>query len=261
MKQRYVIQLPDSGQSAGLSQDEAYFDLIDEGGRTRFRFHDYDRIYRKPGLYEHLFHRTLRCASPRKLVSLLEKVLTDLESKMSELKVLDLGAGNGMVGAELLSHGADRIVGIDILKEAKEATERDRPGVYDAYFSEDLNALPASVESELRGFKLNCLVCVAALGFGDIPPVVFLKALSLTSSEAWLAFNLKDSFFGAEDQTGFASLIRRLVSEGYIHVHHLEQYRHRLSVDGKPLHYYAFVCRKVREVPPEFAELWVTPAS
>lgn len=255
MKKRYIIQLPEPEQRTLLSQDEAYFDLIDEkSGSTRIRFHDYAEIFRRAGLYEHLFHRTLQCASPRKLVALLERVLTDCSMKMSDLRVLDLGAGNGMVGAELLSYGADQIVGVDILKEARDASVRDHPGVYDAYFSEDLDALPKTVEADLTQMRLNCLVCVAALGFGDIPPSVFLKGLSLTSSDAWIAFNLKDSFFGPGDKTGFSDLIRRLIFEGYIHVHHLEQYQHRLSVDGKPLYYYAFVCRKAKEVPLDFAE-------
>ncbi len=51
------------------------------------------------------------------------------------LRVLDLGAGNGVVGEELKKRGVSRLVGVDIITEAQAATERDRPGVInDNYF-------------------------------------------------------------------------------------------------------------------------------
>ena len=61
----------------------------------------------------------------------------------AKLRVLDVGAGNGMVGEELDRMGARHIVGVDIIPEAKEAAERDRPGVYDDYFVVDLTDVPA----------------------------------------------------------------------------------------------------------------------
>lgn len=244
MKRQYGIRFPHSDVAAMLGQSEAYFELDDGAGGSRIRFHDYDVIFTHPGLYEQLFHRHLRCASPRTVVGLLEQVMMGLGESFDSLKVLDLGAGNGMVGAELIGRGVDRVVGIDILSEARAAAERDRPGVYDAYFVADLANLSIETELELRRFSCNALVTIAALGFGDIPPAVFLKALSLTTPKAWLAFNLKDSFFSSDDQTGFAALIKRLITDGEIEVFHLERYRHRLSVAGEPLYYYAFICRK-----------------
>jgi predicted TPR repeat methyltransferase len=244
MKRQYEIKFPPSEVAAMLGQSEAYFDLDDGTGGSRVRFHDYEVIFTHPGLYEQLFHRHLRCASPRTVVGLLEHVLSGLGETFDALRVLDLGAGNGMVGAELISRGVERVVGVDILREARAAAERDRPGVYDAYFVADLANLSPETELELSRFSCNALVSIAALGFGDIPPAVFQKAVSLTTPKAWLAFNLKDSFFSNDDHTGFASLIKRLITDGQIEVFHLERYRHRLSVAGEPLYYYAFICRK-----------------
>ena len=51
------------------------------------------------------------------------------------------GAGNGMMGEELKKHGVSRLIGVDIIPEAYEATVRDRPGLYDAYYVEDLTDL------------------------------------------------------------------------------------------------------------------------
>jgi len=59
----------------------------------------------------------------------------------TELRVLDLGAGNGMVGEELKKQEVSRLVGVDIIPEAYEATIRDRPGLYDAYYIEDFTKL------------------------------------------------------------------------------------------------------------------------
>jgi len=35
------------------------------------------------------------------------------------LRVLDLGAGNGVMGEELKKHGASRLIGADIIYEAQ----------------------------------------------------------------------------------------------------------------------------------------------
>ena len=37
-------------------QDEAYFLLKEDGRELKIRFHDYDRIYDRAGLYEQLFY-------------------------------------------------------------------------------------------------------------------------------------------------------------------------------------------------------------
>ena len=42
----------------------------------------------------------------------------------AQLRVLDVGAGNGMVGEELDRMGAKHIVGVDIIPEAAEAAQR-----------------------------------------------------------------------------------------------------------------------------------------
>ncbi|MHB8181996.1 MAG: hypothetical protein ACYDDR_14445 [Acidithiobacillus ferrivorans] len=43
-------------------------------------------------------------------------------------------------------------------------------------------------------------------------------------------------------------MIQRLIHDDYLRLHHLERYRHRLSIEGRPLHYYAVVGRKNRDL-------------
>src|SRR5690606_3253866 len=107
--------------------------------------------------------------SPRVVVDLLADALDRADASPEELRVLDLGAGNGMVGEQLAELGSGAIVGVDLLPEAKAAAERDRPGVYDAYYAVDLTDLEDDERAALERHDVNCLTCVAALGFDDIP--------------------------------------------------------------------------------------------
>ena len=240
----YEIRFPSAADS-GLDQDEEWCEVrFGDGDRRRIRFHDYAEIYAHPGLYEQIFAGRLECSSPERVVGLLGQSLAAQSVDPSTLSVLDLGAGNGMVGEELDRLGAGSIVGVDIIEEAAEAATRDRPGRYEDYLVEDLCALPDGIESALRARELNALTCVAALGFGDIPPLAFATAYDLLEPDAWLAFNIREDFL-SEGGSGFAELIRRMRADGWIATLASERYVHRLSsVDGEPLHYVAIVGRK-----------------
>jgi predicted TPR repeat methyltransferase len=170
------------------------------------------------------------------------------------MKVLDLGAVNGMMGEELKSIGVARLIGVDIIDEAKIATERDRPGVYDEYYVKDFTSLSAEDIEELNSWNLNTLISVAALGFGDIPPRAFVQALNLIDREGWVAFNIKETFLYNSDKTGFSKLIRELIFSEYLKINHLERYIHRLSIEGNPLYYFTVICGKVDNVPDDFLE-------
>jgi hypothetical protein len=57
-------------------------------------------------------------------------------------------------------------------------------------------------------------------------------------------FNIKETFLRADDVSGFSRLVKHLLLTDTLEVHHLERYRHRLSIDGEPLFYYVLVGRK-----------------
>jgi predicted TPR repeat methyltransferase len=174
----------------------------------------------------------------------------------SELRVLDLGAGNGMAAEALAPLGASRIVGVDIIDEARAAAIRDRPWVYDHYYVADLCALEDDLRSELQTWSFNCLVSVAALGFGDIPPKAIAEALELIEVDGWIAFNIKETFLDASDTSGFSTFVRELILSEYVDLYHLERYQHRLSIHGQPLNYFAMVGKKRSdELPSEVRTL------
>lgn len=253
MKKRHRIQFP-KAELTSANQDEVYFYLQGSGGDRKIRFHDYDEIYQIEGLYEQLFYDRLKCVSPAKVTSLLESAVKQYQNNFSELRILDLGAGNGMMGEELKKHGVSRLVGVDIIPEAYDATIRDRPGVYDAYYVEDFTKLDDEKREEISSWQCDCMVTVAALGFGDIPAKAFLEAFNIVKSEAWVAFNIKDTFFDASDDSGFSKMIRELIFSKYLEIYSIERYRHRLSIEGEPLYYFAITGWKTADVPDKFLE-------
>lgn len=251
---RHRVRFPPLNGDGALNQDEAYFHLIESGERRTLRFHDYGAIYERPGLYEQLFYERLKCQSPSKVAQVLDSVLREEDAHASALRVLDLGAGNGMSGEALNANGVARLVGVDIEPEAKKALERDRPGLYDQYYVADFTKLDDELRCDLEDWSLDCLFCVAALGFGDVPPAAFLAALNVVQDHAWVAFNIKETFLDQNDTSGFSILIRSLILSDHLDLYHLERYRHRLSIDGTPLYYFAIVARKrSSRIPVDFA--------
>jgi SAM-dependent methyltransferase len=251
---RHRIQFPKL-EAHDLAQDEVYFYVVEpDGMKTKLRFHDYSRIYEIPGLYEQVFYDRLKCNSPVKVTEILKSAIDQSFENFTELRVLDLGAGNGLMAEALKKYGGSRMVGVDIIPEAKMATERDRPHLYDAYYVADFCKLTDEERDELKSWSLNCLTSVAALGFGDIPPTAFMEAFNVIQPKGWIAFNIKETFLNRSDESGFSRMIRELIFSEYLDISHLERYRHRLSVEGEPLYYYAIAGRKNADIPGEYFE-------
>ena len=252
MQKRHRIRFPRDGQN--LEQDEAYFFIYENGKERKIRFHDYDQLYKIPGLYEQIFYDRLKCNSPAKVTKILEAALKQTSESFSELRVLDLGAGNGIMGKSLKEIGVSRLIGADIIKEAYNAMIRDRAWVYDDYYVEDFCNLDEEKRKDIESWQLNCLTTVAALGFGDIPLKAFIEAFNLITSPGWIAFNIKETFLVNTDDTGFSKMVRELIFSKYLDIYYLERYRHRLSIDGMPIFYFAIAGRKNANVPLSYLE-------
>ena len=241
------IALPEPELS--LDQDAEWCVVEVAGEWRRVRFHDYDEIYKVPGLYERIFYEVLKCQSPTVIRDLLERELSEAGTDPASLSVLDLGAGNGMMGEQLASLKAKRIVGIDIIPEAAQAAKRDRPGVYEDYLVADFTDLDDQRRKYLASFKFNALTCIAALGFGDIPPLAFTTAYNLIANGGWLAFNIKEDFLDdRDDDTGFSRLIRHSARTGVLTIRKQQRYQHRIATNGDPLFYVAVIAQKNQDI-------------
>jgi hypothetical protein len=245
----YALHLPPEHARDELDQDEEWCEIETTGGeRRRIRFHDYAAIYDVPGLYERLFAEQLDCESPRVVTELLGEELRTSGLKPEQLTALDFGAGNGMVGELLGELAVGEIVGVDLLPEARDAAHRDRPGLYDDYYALDLTQLAPDDRRDLMRHDFDLMTCVAALGFGDIPPLAFVEAFNLVGSPGWIAFNIRDRFY-AEQSSGFGGLIARMFREGILEERTRTSYTHRVSVAGQALEYVAIVAQKHADVP------------
>lgn len=250
-KSSFHIRLPDAAEM-NLDQDEEFCLLEIDGAERKIRFHDYDEVYSQPGLYEYLIYELLECRSPQVVCRLLGDQVHTSGQAPEKLRVLDLGAGNGIVGEELRKLGAQLVVGVDIIPEAASSAERDRPGVYDDYLVADIADPGAAERKRLVDHQFNALTCVGALGFGDLPPEAFGVAFNYVADGGWVAFTIKERFLTDADSSGFGRLINRCADEGILEVHTSERYQHRLNVNKEPIHYTAIIATKQRNIPVEF---------
>jgi predicted TPR repeat methyltransferase len=236
------IRFPETNQTA--AQDEEYCEVVLGEEVRRIRFHDYGEIFEVPGLYEQLFYGELGCTSPTVVTDLLQQTLETSGVSPDELRVLDLGAGNGMVAEELARMGVAEFVGVDIIPQAATAAERDRPGLYDDYVVADMTRLSEADRRTLAEQRFTCLTSVAALGFGDVPPEAFATAYDLLEDDGFVAFCIKEDFLDDGERSGFATLIGEMLEDGELDVVSRRRYTHRQSAAGEELPYVALVARK-----------------
>jgi trans-aconitate methyltransferase len=241
----YKVTYPDL--RSALDQDEEWVEVNSNGNTKKMRIHDYDKMYSIPGLYEEVVYNRLKCRSPEVVTSLLAEEVDKTNDDLGALNVLDFGAGNGVVADYLVRNlHCNKIIGVDIIPEAKEAAYRDRPDVYDDYYIADFCNLTEKEENELISCNINALITVAALGFHDISTKAFLNASKLLPPGGWIAFNIRDKFLSDADCSGFRSTIEEMMNNSF-EVVSIERYCHRESLRGEKLYYYAIIARKTEQ--------------
>jgi len=223
--------------------DERLVVAFPNGTREEMRLHEYDRVYSVPGLYEEVVQRRLECRSPSELASaLVERVQAHGENP-AELRVLDFGAGNGVVGEELRTHGvAGTLVALDTAAAAPGAAERDRPGLYAGYVVGDLDS--ARVPELIERYALTCLAGAGALGLGHVSAVSVANAWDAFPAGAWLAVTVPEDLIEAEAGDLGAYLAELRAGRHDTEVVHLRRFQHRLRMSGEPIHYYVMIARR-----------------
>ena len=250
---RHRIKFPQADRELP-STKEGFFCLQEDDSEHKLHLNDYDGIYSRSGLYEQLFCERLKYSAPWTLGARLKHTINDNGYIAPELRVLDLGAGNGMMGEVLRNYGVSWLVGVDIIEEASAAAKRDRPGIYDEYYVADLSKTETTVHDRLIGWSFNCLTSVGALGLDEIPFATFFEALNLVQDRGWVAFNINESFLGNSQSSRFSQFIRELIFFKYLDLHHAERYLHRLSIGGDPLYCLGIIARKSASIPRIFID-------
>jgi hypothetical protein len=208
---------------------------FDDGRTEELRLHDYDRVYALPGLYEEVVQRRLDCRSPEEIASMLAGATDGLGWDRSQVRVLDVGAGNGISGEALAALGMRPAVATDLEPAAREAALRDRPDVYDAYLITDLVAPSPSQGRTIAELAPNALTCVAPVGAGPrhIPPAALVTATRLLAPDAVIAYMRE-----ATDEPDLVTERMWLAElEGVTRAEELarRRYRHRYTVNRRAL--------------------------
>ncbi len=222
----FAVRFPPQPETDAAGE---YFELehvTSPGQVERLRVQDYERLYAVPGLYEEVVQRRLGCRTPDRMAALLAAAAAQLGREPASVRILDLGAGNGVSGEALAARGMRPVVGLDILPAARDAALRDRPGVYDAYLAADLHALTPPEERLIRDATPNTLACVGSVGGGHLPAEAVAAALELLPPDALVAYAydvelpadpLQELLAGARQLARERALHRRTVTGGERH--------------------------------------------
>jgi hypothetical protein len=203
--------------------------------------HDYARIYRVPGLYEHVIQELLACRSPEVAVGGLATALAQLRCDLAHTVLLDFGAGTGIVGELAGDLGVATAIGLDSLTAARDACLRDRPDVYRDYIVGDLAAAPPELVGRLRRHRPTALISAGAFGGAHAPPVALVNALELLPAGAPAVFTIDERWTRTDAPGGFRTAIAQLFDSGRLRLLRRMRFQHRLSTTGDPIDYELFV--------------------
>ncbi|HEV7298020.1 MAG TPA: ATP-binding cassette domain-containing protein [Tepidisphaeraceae bacterium] len=247
--QPYAIRFPDDAPVASPHAECVEVRL--DGRWVRLNLGNYDEIFHQPGLYEQLFFDVLRCKSPKQVASLFDAVLQERNIPGTNLSVLEVGAGSGMVGEEFRRLGVASLVGIDALPSAKDAADRYRWGIYDDYVTADLSNLSQDDYDRMVAGDPNVMVAVSTLGFDEVPTRAFASAFNAIRSPGWLVFNIHEPFLNKRDDSSFARLIREMTDRQIIQIDASKRYLHRHDTHGRKIEFVAIVARKLKDLPDD----------
>jgi hypothetical protein len=220
----------------------------DDGAVEELRLHDYERLYALPGVYEQIVQERLGCASPAKLAAMLGAGADELGWPRSQMRVIDVAAGNGISGEELVAAGMRPVLGTDIVEVARDAALRDRPGMYGAYLTLDLLSLSDESAEQLRALRANAVTCVAPVGDvpGQVPTAALLAIAGLLTDDALVAY-MHDLRIVADDVVTAELWGDRLGVDATELAR--ERYRHRRTVTGGAYEMVGVVWRLRRQGP------------
>jgi predicted TPR repeat methyltransferase len=234
-----------AAQERPPDQEEVVVRFADDGHEERVRVQDYARVYAVAGLYEAIVQDRLRCQTPDRVASMLARAARELGRAPRSIRVLDLGAGNGVSGQALAAQGVRPIVAIDTEPAARAAAIRDRPSLYEAYLIADVLALTPAEVRTIRGLAPNALTCVGAIGLDHVPPAALPAALELLADDSLLAYTLSEAD-RAVDGAEISARLSEIAARWRIDELARERYRHRLTVTGQPIWWEAVVVRARR---------------
>jgi trans-aconitate methyltransferase len=201
--------------------------------------HDYARVYAVPGLYEEVVQSRLGCASPQVLAGALADAVAAAGESTVGLRVLDVGAGNGVVGEELHARGAQVVAGTDGVEAARDAARRDRPGLYEVYAIAGVDEI--TPEQLVADHALNALTSAGALGIGHVEVSDVARWWATFPPGSWFAATVPPD---VADPAGEDLLGALTQADPSTQVVRQESFAHRRRMSGETITYRVVVARK-----------------
>jgi hypothetical protein len=212
--------------------------------------HDYERLYRKPGLYEHIVQELLGCRSPQVAADALADALAELALDPTGVTVFDLGAGTGIVGELVSANGISTIVGLDALDAARAACLRDRSGVYADYLIGDLANPAPELLTNLERHRPTALISAGALGGTHGSGATLVNALALLPTGSPAVFTIDERWTRSDGPGGFRTVMSDLLASRQLGLLRRSRFQHRMSTSGTPI-YYELVAAVTRSQRPD----------
>ena len=229
--------------------DGEYVALRQAGGdEVIIHLHDYQRLYETAGLYEHVVQELLGCRSPEVAAHGLAHALDRLARDAADLRLLDLGAGTGIVGELARGLGVGVVIGLDALAAARDACLRDRPGIYFDYLVGDLADPGPDLVARLRRHHPDGLISAGAFGGTHAPATGLINAVALLPAGAPVVFTIDERWMHTDAPGGFRTSTTELLDSGQLELLERSRFQHRLTTTGEPLYYELLVAAKAVDI-------------
>lgn len=222
----------DLGEVTLSSPGEEWIEFGPVGERRRIGFHDYDTLYRVPGLYDRVFGELLGVKTAEVVVALYAAALDRLARPPGLERVLDLGAGSGIGGELLRRQGVACTVAVDLEPAAQMAAARDRPGVYDAYHVGDLTQPETSLWRQLGPIRFSALLALSSVGVDAISADLMMRVVrALLAEGGLLAFAVADELLPRFHDDLFAAIpgMEPVATRRYVHRRRTDGSLHRAT--------------------------------
>ena len=228
-----LVRPPEAdGEYIGLRSGDGVEEIV--------HLHDYDRIYSISGLYERVVQGLLGCTSPQVVADALVRTLQRCRLDPARIRLLDLGAGTGLVAELVEQHGVTDVIGLDALESARRASQRDRPGLYRDYVVADLTHPSERLIADLTALRPNALAAAGAFGGTHVPADALRATLGLLPSGAPVVFTIDQRWTSSDGPGAFRTPLAELISSGALVVLERSRFQHRVSTSGEPVIYELF---------------------
>ena len=200
--------------------------------------HDYAALYAVPGLYEAVFVERLDSGSPALLAAALGDILPP--DVRPGRRVLDAGAGTGLVGEHLVAAGFSPVWAVDLEPTSAVAVLRDRPACHVDARAFDLLAPSDDDLAWLAEVAPDVVTVSGAVGFGHLPAPAFAVLADLLPQGGLMAVTVAPDLATSDELADHADV---LLGPSFA-VRARREGVHRRTGSGAPLPVHAIVLER-----------------